>query len=56
MADFPAKYQYSLHFSTLSRHLLENQTMPIFESTYPAIGRTKIIYVQLGGYNFRFFP
>jgi hypothetical protein len=30
--------------------------MPIFESTYPAIGSTKIICVQLGGYNFRFFP
>jgi hypothetical protein len=56
MAEFPAMHQYSLHLLQDSLPLLENQTMPMFKSTYPAIGNTKTICVQLGGYNFRFFP
>ena len=49
------------HSSTVSLSLecfppWQNSPLYTKVSTYPAIGCTNIIYVQLVGYNFRFFP
>ena len=54
MADFPAMHQYSLHLLQHSRPLASWKPDHADLWIYPAIGRTKIIYVQLGSYNFRF--